>query len=180
MGVHLFAISECAEPRADLQDAREGVLVGRDGAGEHAEEEAEGFLRGVAPDEGADEDIVSLGVRAGDRAEDLEGVIEAAGEEEGGALEEVLGDGGEAGGAGLDEAGVDLVQVAESPALFQDDGLVVGSRGGLREGRGGLGREDGGCEGHHVCSRAIQNTIVRYIYWKFHIIILLLFENSDF
>lgn len=136
-----------ANPGADLEDAREGMLVGRNGAVEHEEEESKGFLGGAVAGVSADEDVVGLCIGTGGYAEDLEGVIEAAGEEEGRALEEVLDGGGKAGGARLDEVCVDLVQITEGFALLQDKGLGVAGRGERQRRR--FGGCDGGSDRHH-------------------------------
>lgn len=76
----------------------------------------------------------------GGEGKNLEGVGEVVGEDEGGALEEVLEDGGPADGRGLDEVGVDLVEVEGGFALAEEESAgVVGEVWSLSFWRGRFG-----------------------------------------
>lgn len=148
-GMHHPAVADGVHPRAGFEDAGEGVGIGGDGAGEHAEEEEEGVVGGAAADEGADEDVVGLGAEEMGRgaAEDGQGVVEGVGDDEGGGLQEVLY-GGRVGGGGarLDEARVHLPQIAPVPAVLQKERFGVG--GVERERREGVGGRCQGCDSH--------------------------------
>lgn len=139
------------EPGTGLEDAREGVLVRGNGTVEHVEEEAEGLAGGARADEGTDEDVVGLGGWGWGVAEDFDGVVEAAGDDEGRGFEEVFGDSRVEDDAGFDEVGVDLVQVSEGLALLEEQGFGVGGD----QGRVWDGGKDGKDTGH-ILSLSLQ------------------------
>ncbi|CAL0320021.1 unnamed protein product [Lupinus luteus] len=108
----------------------------------HLFKKENGLTRGMVKGEASNDNVISGRVGLGDGVEDGESVVHGVGEDEGGGLEEVCGDGGAVDEAGFDEVGVELVEVGEGFALVEDYGFWVRwevGNGGY--GSWGFGRE---------------------------------------
>lgn len=99
---------------------------------QHAEEEGEGVGRGRGVGEGSDDGVPREEVRGVDAGEEEAGVAGVAAGGGGGEGEEGGGGGGAVGGAGLDELGVELLQVCHAGAWWL---VEVAGGGEVRDGR---------------------------------------------